>query len=80
LGVRLSHHQLSCMVACTRESVSKAIGGFREAGLIETPRPRSVVVVDGPHLSEVAMGRATKASYGPRGGPKFSGTRILASL
>ena len=39
LRVRRSHKDLSCMVACTCESVSKAIGGFREAGFIETPRP-----------------------------------------
>jgi CRP-like cAMP-binding protein len=81
LGVRLSHHRLSCMVACTREAVSKAIGEFREAGLIETPGPRRVVVVDGPRLSEVALGRAMKASHGTRGGSsKFSGRRILTSL
>jgi CRP/FNR family transcriptional regulator, global nitrogen regulator len=79
--IRLSHHALSCMVACTREAVSKAMREFKEAGLIETPRPCRVVLVDEAHLSAVAMGRAMKASYGPRGGsPKFSGTRILASL
>jgi hypothetical protein len=54
------------MVACTREAVSKAIGEFREAGLIETPGPRRVVVVDGPRLSEVVLGRAMKASHGTR--------------
>lgn len=81
LGVRLSHYQLSCMVACTREAVSKAIGELKEAGLIETPRPCRVVVVDEPRLSKVAMGGAMKASHGPRGdSPKCSGTRILTSL
>ena len=39
LRVRLSQQDLSCMVACTREAVSKAMSEFREAGLIETPRP-----------------------------------------
>ena len=61
LSVRLSHQDLSCMVACTREAVSKAIGEFREAGLIETPRPRTLVVLDEPNLREVATGRTTTA-------------------
>jgi CRP/FNR family transcriptional regulator, cyclic AMP receptor protein len=58
---RLSHQDLSCMVACTREAVSKVVGEFREAGLIETPRPCSVVVVDEPSLGEVATGRTITA-------------------
>jgi len=61
LGVRLSHQDLSCMVACTREAVSKAIGEFRDAGLIETPRLRTLVVLDEPKLRGLAMGR-TKAA------------------
>jgi DNA-binding GntR family transcriptional regulator len=59
--MRLSHHDLSCMVACTREAVSKAMGELREAGLIETPRPCRVVVLDEPRLSNVAMGQAITA-------------------
>jgi CRP-like cAMP-binding protein len=61
LRVRLSHKDLSCMVACTREAVSQAMGELREAGLIETPRPCSVVVLDEPSLGEVATGRAMTA-------------------
>src|SRR5215203_473508 len=61
LRVRLSHQDLSCMVACTREAVSKAIGEFREAGLIETPRPGSLVVLDEPSLRKVATGRTITA-------------------
>jgi CRP/FNR family transcriptional regulator, global nitrogen regulator len=61
LRVRLSQRDLACMVACTREAVSGAIGGFREVGLIETPRPRSLVVLDEPGLREVATGRTTTA-------------------
>jgi CRP-like cAMP-binding protein len=61
LRVRRSHKDLSCMVACTREAVSKAISGFRKAGLIETPRPCNVVVVDEPSLGKVATGRAITA-------------------
>jgi len=61
LGLRLSHQGLSCMVACTREAVSKAIGRFREAGLIETPRPGSLVVLDEPSLRKVATGRTITA-------------------
>ena len=61
LRVRLSHKDLSCMVACTREAVSQAISEFRETGLIETPRPCSVVVLDEPSLGEVATGRAITA-------------------
>jgi len=61
LGVHLSHQDLSCMVACTREAVSKAICGFRETGLIETPRPCSVVVLDEPSLRKVATGRTITA-------------------
>src|SRR5918997_6906570 len=52
---RLSHYELSCMVACTREAVSKAMGGFREAGLIETPRSCVVVVLDESGLRKVAL-------------------------
>ena len=61
LRVRLSHQDLSCMVACTREAVSGAIGEFRKAGLIETPRPRTLRVLDEPKLRELAMGRTTTA-------------------
>jgi hypothetical protein len=50
------------MVACTREAVSKAIGGFREAGLIATPRPGSLVVLDERSLRKVATGRTVTAS------------------
>ena len=82
LGLRLSHQDLSCMVACTREAVSKAIGGFRETGLIETPRPCSLVVLDEPSIRKVATGRTITASDEvtkvPRG---FSGAGALrASL
>jgi CRP/FNR family transcriptional regulator, global nitrogen regulator len=51
LRMLLSHHDLSCMVACTREAVSQAMGELRETGLIETPRPCRVVVLDEPRLS-----------------------------
>jgi CRP-like cAMP-binding protein len=79
--IRLSHHDLSCMVACTREAVSKSMREFKEAGLIETPRPCRVVVVDEAHLSAVAMERTMTTSYGPTGSSlKFSGRRTLASL
>jgi CRP/FNR family cyclic AMP-dependent transcriptional regulator len=61
LGIRLRHQDLACMVACTRESVSKAIGEFREAGLIETPRPRTLRVLDEPNLRVLATGRTTAA-------------------
>jgi CRP-like cAMP-binding protein len=64
LGVRLSQQDLACMVACTREAVSKAIGGFREAGLIETPRPRTLRMLDESTLREVATGRTTAAPEG----------------
>jgi hypothetical protein len=43
------------MVACTREAVSKVMGEFREAGLIETPRPCVVVVLDESGLTKVAL-------------------------
>ena len=55
LWVRLSQQDLACMVACTREAVSKAIGGFREAGLIETPRPCGMVVLNESGLRNVAL-------------------------
>jgi CRP-like cAMP-binding protein len=82
LGLGLSHQDLSCMVACTREAVSKAIGGFREAGLIATPRSGSLVVLDERSLRKVATGRTITApeefTKDPRG---FSGTGALrASL
>ena len=80
LGVRLSHYDLSCLVACTREAVSKAIGELREAGLIETPRSRTLVVLDESGLRKMALGRATRASEEfAREDSGFSGTRMLAS-
>jgi CRP-like cAMP-binding protein len=78
LRVRLSQQDLSCMVACTREGVSKAIGGFREVGLIETPRPCTLVVLDEPSLRKVATGRTTMASEEFTKDPwGFSGTDAL---
>ena len=77
---RLSHYELSCMVACRRESVSKVMGEFREAGLIETPRPCVVVVLDESGLRKVALDRATRASDEfAREDSGFSGARMLAS-
>jgi CRP-like cAMP-binding protein len=89
LRVRLSQQDLSCMVACTREAVSGAIGGFREAGLIETPRPCALVVLDEPRLREVATGRtttapeeSTKDPRAPRGrtrtGLRFWGSPVVS--
>jgi CRP/FNR family transcriptional regulator, global nitrogen regulator len=82
LGLRLSHKDLSCMVACTREAVSKAISGFREAGIIETPRPGSLVVMDESGLRKVATGRTITAPEEFTKGPwEFSGAGALrASL
>ena len=78
LRVRLSQEDLSCMVACTREGVSKAIGGFRKVGLIETPRPCTLVVLDEPSLRKVATGRTTTASEEFTKDPwGFSGTDAL---
>jgi DNA-binding transcriptional ArsR family regulator len=48
-------------LACTREAVSKAMSELREGGLIETPRPGRVVVLDELRLSKVAMGQAITA-------------------
>lgn len=80
LGVRLSQQDLSCMVACTREAVSKVVGEFREAGLIETPRPCGLVVVDEPKLREVAAGRTTTAPRGSTKGTRgSSGTDALGA-
>ena len=76
LRMRLSHHDLSCMVACTREAVSQAMGEFREAGLIETPRPCRVVVLDEPRLSKVAMGQAIMAQDEFGGIPRSSRGRV----
>jgi CRP-like cAMP-binding protein len=76
----LSHYDLSCMVACTREAVSKVMGEFRQAGLIETPRPCVVVVLDESGLRKAALGRAASASDGfAREASGFSGTLMLAS-
>jgi CRP-like cAMP-binding protein len=78
--IRLSHHDLSCMVACTREAVSKAMSEFRKAGLIEAPRPCRVVVLDELRLREVAMGRAVTVSDRFTGDTaEFSGRGALAS-
>jgi hypothetical protein len=68
------------MVACTREAVSKAMGELREAGLIETPRPCRVVVLDELRLSKVAMGQAITAQNEFMGDTsEFSGTPALTS-
>ncbi len=79
LRVRLSQRDLSCMVACTREAVSEAIGGFREAGLIETPRPRALVVLDEPRLREVATGRTTTAPEESTKDPRAPWGRTLGA-
>jgi CRP-like cAMP-binding protein len=76
MRMRLSHHDLSCMVACTREAVSQAMGELREAGLIETPRPCRVVVLDEPRLSKVAMGQAITAQDEYAGIPRSSRGRV----
>ena len=62
---RQSHYDLSCMVACTREAVCKVMGEFRQAGLIETPRPCVVVVLDESSLRKVASGRAFEKLRAP---------------
>jgi CRP-like cAMP-binding protein len=80
LRMRLSHHDLSCMVACTREAVSKAMGELREAGLIETPRPCRVVVLDEPRLSKVTMGQAITAQDEFAGIPRSSRGRVRSHL
>jgi CRP/FNR family transcriptional regulator len=80
LRMRLSHHDLSCMVACTREAVSQAMGELREAGLIETPRPCRVVVLDEPRLSKVAMGQAITAQDEFAGIPRSSRGRVRSHL
>ena len=78
--IRLSYHDLSRMVACTREAVSKAMRGFREAGLIETRRPCRVVVLDELRLSEVAMGGAVTVPDRFTGDTSgFPSTGVLAS-
>jgi hypothetical protein len=78
--MRLSHHDLSCMVACTRVAVSQAMGELREAGLIETPRPCRVVVLDEPRLSKVAMGQAITAQDEFAGIPQSSRGRARIFL
>jgi CRP-like cAMP-binding protein len=80
LRMRLSHHDLSCMVACTREAVSQAMGELRKAGLIETPRPCRVVVLDEPRLSKVAMGQAITAQDEFAGIPRSSRGRVRSHL
>jgi CRP/FNR family transcriptional regulator, global nitrogen regulator len=80
LRVRLSQKDLSCMVACTREAVSQAISGFRKAGLIETPRPCNVVVLDEPSLGEVATGRTITAQDEFTGIPRSSRGRVRSHL
>ena len=80
MRMRLSHHDLSCMVACTREAVSKAIGELREAGLIETPTPCRVVVLDEGRLSKVAMGQQITEQDEFGGIPRSSRGRVRSHL
>ena len=65
VGLRLTHHDLARMVACTREAVTKEMVRFRRAGLIEARRGRCrVVVLDEPRLVDVARaGSAGSAVY-----------------
>lgn len=65
VGLRLTHHDLARMVACTREAVTKEMVRFRRAGLIEARRGRCrVVVLDEPRLVDVARaGSAGNAVY-----------------
>jgi CRP-like cAMP-binding protein len=63
VGVRLTHHDLSCMVACTREAVSKEMSRFQRAGMIEAPSRCRIVVLDKPSLGKLAGGCAPRPHY-----------------
>jgi len=65
VGLRLTHHDLARMVACTRAAVTKEMSRFRRAGLIEARRRRGcIVVLDEPRLVDVARaGSAGSAVY-----------------
>ena len=63
VGVRLSHHELARMVACTREAVTKEMARFRRAGLVEARgRLGRVVVLDEPRLVELARAGSARGS------------------
>jgi hypothetical protein len=56
------------------------MGELRDAGLIETPRPCRVVVLDDRRLSKVAKGQPISAQDEFTGDTsEFSGRRALAS-
>ncbi len=58
VGVRLTHHELADLVACTREAVSQEVGRLRRAGIVRTTTgggyPHEIVVLDRRGLEEEA--------------------------
>ena len=55
LGLRLTRRDLAAMTATTRESVTLAIFGLRDLGVIRMERER-VVILDRARLAEIARG------------------------
>lgn len=62
IRARLTHQQLADMVASTRETVSKEMGGLRRDGLIGVRgRPRRTVLLDRRGLGEAAQGGGSRS-------------------
>jgi CRP/FNR family cyclic AMP-dependent transcriptional regulator len=62
VGLRLTHHDLARMVACTREAVTKEMSRFRRAGLVEARGRGRVVVLDGPRLVDLARAGSARST------------------
>jgi CRP-like cAMP-binding protein len=62
VGLRLTHHDLARMVACTRAAVTKEMSRFRRAGLVEARGRGRVVVLDGPRLVDLARAGSARGT------------------
>ena len=57
IDLRLTHQDLACMVASTREAVSKKIGEFQRKGLLEVTGGKKISIQDPGALLEYAGAR-----------------------
>ena len=64
IGLRLTHDELSEMIASTRESVTNALKRLRESGVLATKRGR-IVILEPNGLAEVARRKPCGAAPDP---------------
>jgi CRP/FNR family transcriptional regulator len=75
IGLRLTHDELSEMIASTRESVTNALKRLRESGVLATKRGRIVILEPGG-LAEAA--RRKPCSTAPAGPVPVTGQELIS--